>query len=190
VAPSPSRQVTIVGGRLGGLTAELRDIGVWTRVLEAARQLGEVDAGIQTAPNASRGLIGLGPRPALERIHTEPQDQVRRRHTMLPYQAQGASQAMEVAAMLAQELGAVAPEGIDDALVRYVYRRAKHAGMVQDASLQNMLVYHVPDGPAQRERDEKLRRFDGQSNVSDDWLWRGTPLNDPDNEAISYKFAR
>ena len=48
-------------------------------------------------------------------------------------------------------------DGIDAALVRYVDRRAKHAGMVQDASLQNMTFYHLPDGPEQRERDEKLR---------------------------------
>ncbi|TDD92237.1 FAD-dependent monooxygenase [Actinomadura rubrisoli] len=111
-------------------------------------------------------------------------------HAMLPYQAQGASQAMEDAAVLAEELGQVARAGIDGALARYVHRRAKHAGMVQDASLRNMSLYHLPDGPAQRERDEKLRRFDGESDVSYDWLWKGTPLNDPDNESIHYQFAR
>jgi salicylate hydroxylase len=111
-------------------------------------------------------------------------------HAMLPYQAQGASQAMEDAAVLAEELGRVTREGIDAALVRYVDRRAKHAGMVQDASLQNMAFYHLPDGPEQRERDEKLRRFDGESDVSYDWLWNGTPLTDPDTESIHYQFAR
>ncbi|MFE5508222.1 MULTISPECIES: FAD-dependent monooxygenase [Amycolatopsis] len=111
-------------------------------------------------------------------------------HAMLPYQAQGASQAMEDAAVLAEELGRVTRDGIDDALVRYVDRRAKHAGMVQDASLQNMDFYHLPDGPEQRERDEKLRRFDGESDVSYDWLWNGSPLTDPDTESIHYQFAR
>jgi salicylate hydroxylase len=53
-----------------------------------------------------------------------------------------------------------------------------------------MDFYHLPDGPEQRSRDEKLRRFDGESLVSYDWLWRGTPLQDPDDEAISYQFAR
>jgi salicylate hydroxylase len=111
-------------------------------------------------------------------------------HAMLPYQAQGASQSMEDAAVLAEELGRVTRGGIDDALVRYVDRRAKHAGMVQDASLQNMDFYHLPDGDSQRARDEKLRRFDGESDLSYDWLWSGSPLTDPDTESIHYQFAR
>ncbi|MET9265025.1 FAD-dependent monooxygenase [Amycolatopsis sp. NPDC004079] len=111
-------------------------------------------------------------------------------HAMLPYQAQGASQAMEDGAVLAEELGQATRDGIDNALTRYVHRRAKHAGMVQDASLRNMSFYHLPDGPEQRERDEKLRSFDGESDVSYDWLWNGTPLGDPDNESIHYQFAR
>ena len=111
-------------------------------------------------------------------------------HAMLPYQAQGASQAMEDAAVLAEELGAVTRDGIDGALIRYVSRRATHAGMVQDASLQNMSFYHLPDGPEQRERDALLRDFRGESDVSYDWLWGGTPLNDPDTESHSYPFAR
>jgi 2-polyprenyl-6-methoxyphenol hydroxylase-like FAD-dependent oxidoreductase len=111
-------------------------------------------------------------------------------HAMLPYQAQGASQAMEDGAVLAEELGRVTRDDIDAALIRYVDRRAKHAGMVQDASLRNKCFYHLPDGPLQRERDEKLRRFDGESDVSYDWLWNGTPLTDPDNESMNYQFAR
>ncbi|MCE4945692.1 MULTISPECIES: FAD-dependent monooxygenase [Streptomyces] len=111
-------------------------------------------------------------------------------HAMLPYQAQGASQAMEDAAVLAEELGAVTVSGVPDALRRYVDRRAKHAGMVQEASWQNKTFYHFPDGPEQRARDAQLRRFDGESDLSYDWLWRGTPLNDPDQVAFSYPFAR
>ncbi|MGW6143618.1 FAD-dependent monooxygenase [Streptomyces sp. NPDC055140] len=112
-------------------------------------------------------------------------------HAMLPYQAQGASQAMEDAAVLAEELGRVDADGIAGALHRYTDRRAKHAGMVQDASLQNKTFYHFPDGPLQRARDAELgRSFDGESDVSYQWLWGGTPLNDPDLEAIAYPFAR
>ncbi|MEK8143071.1 NAD(P)-binding protein [Streptomyces sp. M10(2022)] len=81
MASSQSYEVTIVGGGLGGLTAALalRQRGVKVTVLEQAAQLGEVGAGIQTAPNASRILLGLGLRKQLEAIHTEPLDQVRRR---------------------------------------------------------------------------------------------------------------
>jgi len=111
-------------------------------------------------------------------------------HAMLPYQAQGASQAIEDAAVLAEELGYVSAAGIDDALARYVGRRAKHAGMVQDASLRNMRLYHLPDGPEQQERDQMLQEFSGESDVSYDWLWRGTPLNDPDQERFDYQFHR
>lgn len=111
-------------------------------------------------------------------------------HAMLPYQAQGASQAMEDAAVLAEELGAVTVDGVRGALRRYVNRRAQHAGMVQDASLQNKTFYHYPDGPLQQERDAKLRHFDGESDVSYDWLWSGTPLDDSDLGAFSYKFSR
>ncbi|MCK7627818.1 FAD-dependent monooxygenase [Streptomyces sp. RS10V-4] len=111
-------------------------------------------------------------------------------HAMLPYQAQGASQAMEDAAVLAEELGAVPAADAPAALHRYVARRARHAGMVQDASLRNKTFYHYPDGPEQRDRDDRLRRFEGESDLSYDWLWRGTPLNDPDEIAFSYPFAR
>ncbi|OIJ88371.1 FAD-dependent oxidoreductase [Streptomyces colonosanans] len=112
-------------------------------------------------------------------------------HAMLPYQAQGASQAMEDAAVLAEELGRVTADGIEVALRRYVDRRAKHAGMVQDASLQNKTFYHYPDGTQQEVRDDLLRRgFDGESDVSYHWLWSGTPLSDPDLGAYDYRFAR
>lgn len=109
-------------------------------------------------------------------------------HAMLPYQAQGASQAMEDAAVLAEELGAVPVEEVRAALMRYVSRRAKHAGMVQDAAWRNMSLYHLPDGPEQQARDSKLKRFDGESDVSYRWLWSGSPLNDPDEETFSYQF--
>ena len=112
-------------------------------------------------------------------------------HAMLPYQAQGASQAMEDAAVLAEELGRVTVDGVEEALRRYVDRRAKHAGMVQEASLRNKDFYHYPDGPLQEQRDAKLRRgFTGESDVSYEWLWSGTPLHDPDQMDFSYQFPR
>lgn len=111
-------------------------------------------------------------------------------HAMLPYQAQGASQAMEDGAVLAEELGRVTRDGIDEALARYVQRRAKHAGLVQDASLHNKSFYHFHDGPEQQARDHELRRFNGESDLSYNWLWSGSPLNDPDNESMHYPFSR
>ncbi|MGW1027913.1 FAD-dependent monooxygenase [Streptomyces sp. NPDC002577] len=107
-------------------------------------------------------------------------------HAMLPYQAQGASQAIEDAAVLAEELAVVPRSDIPDALLRYMSRRATHAGMVQDASLKNMRFYHLADGPEQEERDRLLRTFEGESDVSYEWLWRGTPLQNPDAMPQSY----
>jgi salicylate hydroxylase len=109
-------------------------------------------------------------------------------HGMLPYQAQGGSHAMEDAAVLAEELGSVPVEGVRAALIRYVARRAKRAGMVQDAAWRNMSFYHLPDGPRQRERDAKLKQFTGESDLSYEWLWSGTPLHDADQESFSYQF--
>lgn len=111
-------------------------------------------------------------------------------HAMLPYQAQGASQAMEDAAVLAEELGAVTRADIPSALARYVSRRSKHAGMVQDASLRNKDFYHLPDGQEQEERDQKLAAFNGESDVSYHWLWSGSPLNNVDMESYHYQFRR
>ncbi|MER5955681.1 FAD-dependent monooxygenase [Streptomyces longhuiensis] len=112
-------------------------------------------------------------------------------HAMLPYQAQGASQAMEDAAVLAEELGAVTAGGIEDALQRYVHRRAKHAAMVQQASLRNRTFYRYPDGSEQRARDAALAQcFDGESDVSYDWLWSGTPLDGADGESFAYRHHR
>ena len=81
MAASQSFEVTIVGGGLGGLCAALsmRQRGLRVTVMEAAPELGEIGAGIQTAPNASRILVGLGLRAQLEAIRTQPEDQVRRR---------------------------------------------------------------------------------------------------------------
>ncbi len=112
-------------------------------------------------------------------------------HAMLPYQAQGASQAMEDAAVLAEELGAAGRGGIDTALapLRAAPRQARGRRPGRLAA-EHGLLPPARRPRAARERDEKLRRFQGESDVSYDWLWRGSPLNDPDDESVTYPFAR
>lgn len=97
-------------------------------------------------------------------------------HAMVPYFSQGASQAIEDAAVLAEELGAAEPGTIPAALQRYRERRAEHAGIVQRGALNNRELFHMPDGPAQQERDTRFRAKHKESDVTFDWIYRGTPL--------------
>jgi salicylate hydroxylase len=108
-------------------------------------------------------------------------------HAMVPYQAQGASQAMEDAAVLAEELAQVATRDVEGALARYVWRRASRAGLVQDASLANKDFYHLADGAEQRSRDAELLDFNGESLVSYDWLWNGGAL-ESQSDAMSFHY--
>jgi salicylate hydroxylase len=66
--------IAIVGGGIGGLAAalSLRAAGFEAHVYEQARELGEVGAGIQVAPNASRILHGLGLGERLDEVGVRP----------------------------------------------------------------------------------------------------------------------
>jgi salicylate hydroxylase len=56
------RRVVVVGGGIGGLTAALalRAVGCEVVVIERAERFGEIGAGVQLGPNATRVLRGLG----------------------------------------------------------------------------------------------------------------------------------
>jgi len=63
-----------VGGGIGGLSATLNllQAGFDVQVYEQAPAIGEIGAGIQISPNASRLLIRLGLKPALDRVGVRP----------------------------------------------------------------------------------------------------------------------
>jgi salicylate hydroxylase len=67
--------VLVAGGGIGGLTAALclakRDLAV--TILEQAGTIGEVGAGIQLSPNATRVLFDLGLEPALAAVAFRPE---------------------------------------------------------------------------------------------------------------------
>ncbi|MFV0526365.1 MAG: FAD-dependent monooxygenase [Acidimicrobiales bacterium] len=74
-------RVIVVGAGIGGLTAAglLHRDGHRVELLERSSGFGEVGAGIQISPNASRVLAGLGLGPAFARVATTPERVVLRR---------------------------------------------------------------------------------------------------------------
>src|SRR5437660_10015013 len=68
------RRVVVVGGGIGGLTAAiaLRQAGCEVLVIERSHQFGEVGAGLQLGPHATRVLRRLGLGPALHEIGVQP----------------------------------------------------------------------------------------------------------------------
>ena len=73
--------VAVVGGGIGGLAAalSLQRVGFDVQVFEQAVALGEIGAGIQITPNASRVLHRLGLAEALDRTGVRPVAAHRRR---------------------------------------------------------------------------------------------------------------
>lgn len=94
-------------------------------------------------------------------------------HAMLPFQAQGAAQAIEDGADLAVALQHH-PGDVESALRRYEEVRKPRATRVQEASRANASLWHLAEGPEQARRDEELRT--GSSDFkSYEWLWSRQP---------------
>jgi salicylate hydroxylase len=75
-------------------------------------------------------------------------------HAMLPFMAQGAAQAIEDGAALAACLRA--DPDVPAALRRYEEIRIPRTARLQGMSADNKIRFHLPDGPEQRERDERM----------------------------------
>jgi salicylate hydroxylase len=76
---------------------------------------------------------------------------------MLPFMAQGAAQAIEDGATLATSLRHAGAADVPAALARYDALRRPRASRLQALSQENKTRFHLPDGPAQRERDALMR---------------------------------
>src|SRR5260221_7581833 len=70
-----SRNVVVVGGGIGGLTAALALLrrGIDVQVYDQSNQLREIGAGIQISSNGSRVLFALGLEPALTQVQVRPE---------------------------------------------------------------------------------------------------------------------
>lgn len=106
-------------------------------------------------------------------------------HAMVPYQAQGAAQALEDAVALARALRAADRRSVPEALAGYEQARHARATAVQRASRHNRELFHMPDGPEQEARDVLLRNSNGDFD-SYAWLWGGvgTPENTTPRETV------
>ncbi len=91
-------------------------------------------------------------------------------HPMLPMMAQGAAQSIEDGAALATLLKAM-PDDIASALARYEAVRKPRATKLQEASAANRSRFHLPDGEAQRARDEALAASGDRSIANIGWLY-------------------
>jgi salicylate hydroxylase len=91
-------------------------------------------------------------------------------HPMLPMMAQGAAQSIEDGAALATLLKAM-PDDITSALARYEAVRKPRATKLQQASAANRSRFHLPDGEAQRARDEALATSGDRSIANIGWLY-------------------
>lgn len=89
-------------------------------------------------------------------------------HPMFPFFAQGAAQAIEDGSALAQCL-ADNPDDPVRALQSYERVRIERTTKIQELSRARKHINHLPDGPAQRERDEILAQ--GDPLVSNGWLY-------------------
>jgi salicylate hydroxylase len=92
-------------------------------------------------------------------------------HAMLPYMAQGAVQSIEDAAVLAKCLERVDSRDLADALQRYEQIRKPRASRCQEGSRRNAIMYHLPDGEEQRNRDANLGSSSTAPLPQNSWLY-------------------
>jgi len=80
-------------------------------------------------------------------------------HPMLPYRAQGASMAIEDGAVLGNLLSRVSRiSQLKPLLKAYQDLRFSRTTEAQRSSRLNQHIFHLPDGPEQRERDADMRK--------------------------------
>ncbi|KAJ5626407.1 hypothetical protein N7510_002716 [Penicillium lagena] len=78
-------------------------------------------------------------------------------HAMVPYMAQGAAMAVEDAVTLAECLDRVFEQAqIPDMMRQFQDIRLDRCYLILDGARNNGGVWHLPDGPAQQERDKKM----------------------------------
>ncbi|WP_225801878.1 FAD-dependent monooxygenase [Streptomyces sp. NK15101] len=90
-------------------------------------------------------------------------------HPMLPFQAQGANQAIEDAVVLAVCLAKGGKGGLGTALRRYERIRLPRTARIQQQSRANATTFHLTDGAEQRRRDASAQTSSGLERH--EWLF-------------------
>lgn len=98
-------------------------------------------------------------------------------HPMLPYVAQGAAQAIEDAGVLQCAL-AKSSTNITLALEVYESVRKARGEAVQSIANVTKKALHLPDGPEQRERDQKIKNALGGKGGENPDLWADSTFQD------------
>ena len=192
VVIGPERHVVHFPVR-GGNFVMLAAIVPWTEAMpEDWTAVGDRDAAVEPFASWSpdlRRLMDLAtvvhPWPLLDRDPFDYWSQGRvalvgdAAHPMLPHQAQGAAQSVEDAWVLAKYLDAGSASDVPTALTSYQRGRLPRATFVQQASRDHGAAYHLPDGPAQQDRDRVMAAQAGNAAVSFDWLWGSDPESTP-----------
>jgi salicylate hydroxylase len=80
-------------------------------------------------------------------------------HAMLPHHGQGANTTIEDAITLAELLTSAAPGDLGAVLGRYQALRRARTRTIQRSSRVTNDLLHLPDGPAQADRDRRVSRF-------------------------------
>lgn len=106
-------------------------------------------------------------------------------HAMLPYMSQGAAMAVEDGAALAIALNdAVSSDELRSSLLAWEAERRERAGMMQEASRVNSMIWHFADGPLQRARDAAMRpEVQGLHFLTSPNQW-----SDPQTQAWAYGY--
>jgi salicylate hydroxylase len=90
-------------------------------------------------------------------------------HPMMPFFAQGATQAIEDAAVVAGCLSEATRETVEATLLRYESLRKERASKVQQMSRARREHHHLPDGEEQRKRDAEFAKEDPLGHNA--WLY-------------------
>ncbi|MFI6011575.1 FAD-dependent monooxygenase [Streptomyces sp. NPDC051243] len=95
-------------------------------------------------------------------------------HAMVPFQAQGAAQAILDAAVLGDVLTDATPAEVPEALDRYVHRRLAAATGMQARSARAGSDFHLPDGPQAEARNARMAAYAAEHRFMPQAMaWRG-----------------